>query len=218
MTLSRKCFLSGLAALGAGMSLPPGAPRRALAADAPAGPTGNTGVTAETAAFVTATRYEDLPPELIALGKQHILDAFGLAIAGQKAETGPIVRRYLAELGGQNGSSTVLGTDLHVAPRFAAFANGVAIHADDFDDTQLAVAKDRVYGLLTHPTVPTLPAALAMSEALGKSGREFMLAYHLGGAGPNESIAEATARGLGYDGPRDFRAALSQVPQAMAGV
>ena len=32
--------------------------------------------------------------------------------------------------------------------RFAAFANGLAIHADDYDDTQLAVAKDRVYGLL----------------------------------------------------------------------
>jgi hypothetical protein len=132
MTLSRKRFLSGLAALGAGISLPPGAPRRALAADAPAGPAGNTGVTAETAAFVTATRYEDLPPELIALGKQHILDTFGLAIAGQKAETGPIVRRYLAELGGLNGPPTVLGTNLQAAPRFAA----LAIHADDFDDNR----------------------------------------------------------------------------------
>ncbi|MCJ2134201.1 MmgE/PrpD family protein [Methylobacterium sp. J-026] len=177
MTLSRKRFLSGLAALGAGMSLLPGARRRAFAADAPAG---TAGVTAEMAAFVVAARYEDLPPELIALGKQHILDAFGLAIAGEKAETGPIVRRYLADLGMLNGPSTVLGTTLQAAPRFAAFANGVAIHADDFDDTQLAVAKDRVYGLLTHPTVPTLPPALALSEALNKSGRDFMLAYHLG--------------------------------------
>jgi len=35
-----------------------------------------------------------------------------------------------------------------------------------------------------------------------------LVAYHLGGVRPNESIAEATARGLGYDGARDFRAAL----------
>ena len=48
--------------------------------------------------------------------------------------------------------------------RFAAFANGIAIHADDYDDTQLAVAKDRVYGLLTHPTAPALPPALALAE------------------------------------------------------
>ena len=66
------------------------------------------------------------------------------------------------------------------ARSFAAFANGVAIHADDFDDTQLAVAKDRVYGLLTHPTAPCLPAALANAELLGRSGVEMMLAYHIG--------------------------------------
>jgi hypothetical protein len=46
----------------------------------------------------------------------------------------------------------------------------VGIHADDYDDTQLAVATDRVYGLLTHPTAPALPAALAMAEATGASG------------------------------------------------
>ncbi|CAA2158614.1 hypothetical protein MBRA_03877 [Methylobacterium brachiatum] len=109
------------------MSLLPSAPRRAFATDAP---TRIAGVTAETAAFVTATRYEDLPPELIALGKQHILDAFDLAIVGEKAESGPIVRRYLADLGGLNGPPTVLGTNLQAAPRFAA----LAIHADDFDD------------------------------------------------------------------------------------
>jgi 2-methylcitrate dehydratase PrpD len=69
---------------------------------------------------------------------------------------------------------------MKVAPRFAAFANGVCIHADDYDDTQLAVATDRVYGLLTHPTAPALPAALAVGEARGSSGADVMIAYHLG--------------------------------------
>jgi len=58
--------------------------------------------------------------------------------------------------------------------------NGVSIHADDFDDTQLAVAKDRVYGLLVHPTVPVLPALLALAERGGVSGKQLTLAYHLG--------------------------------------
>jgi len=58
--------------------------------------------------------------------------------------------------------------------------NGVSIHADDFDDTQLAVAKDRVYGLLVHPTVPVLPAILALAEGAGVSGKQLTLAYHLG--------------------------------------
>ena len=137
-------------------------------------------VTAEAAEFVVAARYAALPPDLIETGKMHILDAIGLAIAGEKAQTGPIVRQYLGDLGVLNGSATILGTRLKSSPRFAAFANGAAIHADDFDDTQLAVAKDRVYGLLTHPTVTTVTSALAMAETLGKSGRDFMLAYHLG--------------------------------------
>jgi len=42
------------------------------------------------------------------------------------------------------------------------------------------VAKDRIYGLLVHPTVPVLPAVLALGERGGVSGKEFMLAYHLG--------------------------------------
>jgi 2-methylcitrate dehydratase PrpD len=191
-TLNRQQFLAGLTALGAGTSVLTDATRRAAATDKPPEPASTPGVTEEAAAFVVSTRYEDLPPDLIALGKKHILDAVGLAIAGEKAETGPIVRRYFADLGVLNGPATVLGTNLHAGPRFAAFANGVAIHADDFDDTQLAVAKDRVYGLLTHPTVPNLPAALAMSEALGKSGRDFMLAYHLG-VEVTTKLAEAIA-------------------------
>src|SRR5206468_11941746 len=64
--------------------------------------------------------------------------------------------------------------------RFAAFANGVSIHADDYDDTQLAIAKDRVYGLLTHPTAPALPPVLALGERDGRSGRDVMTAYQIG--------------------------------------
>ena len=92
-----------------------------------------------------------------------------------------IIRRYLDEQGidGTDGS-TVIGASERLPARFAAFANGVSIHADDYDDTQLAVAKDRVYGLLMHPTAPALPPALALAERDGRSGRDMMLAYQVG--------------------------------------
>jgi 2-methylcitrate dehydratase PrpD len=140
------------------------------------------GVTAELARFVADTRYEDVPADVIELGRKSILDGLGLALAGSVAESGHIVERYLGTLTGGTveGGATVIGTKLRVAPRFAAFANGIAIHADDFDDTQLAVAKDRVYGLLMHPTAPVLPAALAVAEAGGLSGKAMMLAYQIG--------------------------------------
>src|ERR1017187_3054043 len=46
--------------------------------------------------------------------------------------------------------------------------------------TQLAVAKDRVYGLLTHPTAPALSAALARAEPRPLPGRDWMAGYHVG--------------------------------------
>ena len=59
-------------------------------------------------------------------------------------------------------------------------ANGTFIHADDYDDTQLSVAPDRIYGLLTHPTVPVLPPVLALAEMNGFTGEEITTAYHVG--------------------------------------
>ena len=137
------------------------------------------GLTEYVARFVVETNYEDLPDELINLGKKSILDGLGLALSGSVAKSGELVHAYLHSLH-LAGNTTVIGNELKVPSRFAAFANGIGIHADDYDDTQLAVGKDRVYGLLTHPTAPALPAALAVAEADSLSGREMMLAYHLG--------------------------------------
>jgi 2-methylcitrate dehydratase PrpD len=138
------------------------------------------GLTHEVAAFVHDTGLDGLPEVVVEIGRKSILDGLGLALSGSVAKSGEYVRRHLDDIGAKGGTATVIGSDRKVAPRFAAFANGVGIHADDYDDTQLAVGKDRVYGLLTHPTAPALPSALAMGETLGRSGAEVMLAYHLG--------------------------------------
>ncbi len=137
------------------------------------------GLTNEVAQFITDTAWSDLSGELIELGKKSILDGLGLALSGSVAKSGEIVRSYLSSMK-SSGTASVIGTELKVPARFAAFANGVAIHADDFDDTQLAVGKDRVYGLLTHPTAPVLPAALATAEVSELSGIDLMVAYHIG--------------------------------------
>ncbi len=140
----------------------------------------NDGLTRRFARFVVDTRFADLPPELTVLGKKSILDGIGLMFAGSAGSIGPVSRAYLQSLGFSRGDATVVGSSIRVPARFAAFANGVGIHADDYDDTQLAVAPDRVYGLLTHPTAPCLGAALAVAESKGASGRDLLLAYHLG--------------------------------------
>ena len=138
------------------------------------------GLTDYVATFVAETTYEEIPKPVIELGKKSILDGLGLALAGSKAQSGALCREYIGKLGICDGRATIIGSALKTSPRFAAFANGVSIHADDFDDTQLSAAKDRVYGLLVHPTVPVLPSAFALGERRRVSGKELMLAYHLG--------------------------------------
>jgi hypothetical protein len=138
------------------------------------------GLTKYVSEFIVNTKYEDIPDEVRALGRKSILDGFGLALAGSVSEMGPLVRKYVATFGPATEQVSIIGTGMKAHPRFAAFANGVSIHADDFDDTQLSAAKDRVYGLLTHPTVPVLPPAFALCELKGRTGKDLTLAYHVG--------------------------------------
>jgi 2-methylcitrate dehydratase PrpD len=137
-------------------------------------------LTGYVAEFIASTRFPDIPEDVVALGKKSILDGLGLALAGSVAKSGQLIRRHLQGLGTRVGAASVLGTTMRMPARFAAFANGTAVHADDYDDTQLAVAKDRVYGLLTHPTAPALPSTLAVAERNGRSGRDLLAAYHVG--------------------------------------
>jgi 2-methylcitrate dehydratase PrpD len=143
--------------------------------------TDNPAITDYVAGFVTAAKFSDIPKDVAHLGKRSVLDGIGLALAGAVSQQAAISRKYFDALGIASPSgSTVIGTALRLPARFAAFANGLAIHADDYDDTQLAVAKDRVYGLLTHPTAPALPPVLALAERDKRSGEDLMLAYQVG--------------------------------------
>ena len=138
------------------------------------------GLTRQVAEFIVTTTYADIPGDVIELGKKSILDSIGLALCGSVAKTGELGRGYVQSLGLGRGNSTVFGTSMKAPPRFSAFLNGIGIHADDYDDTQLAVAADRTYGLLTHPSATSFSAAMAVSEAAGRSGRDLMLCYHIG--------------------------------------
>jgi 2-methylcitrate dehydratase PrpD len=139
-----------------------------------------TDATEHAAVFITGTRLADVPPTVVAAAKHSMLDGFGLAVAGSRTEAAQIARDEVGSYRCAATDAAALGTALRVPPRFAAFLNGLAIHADDYDDTQLATLPDRVYGLLTHPTAPVLPAALALGEAGGRTGADVLLAYVVG--------------------------------------
>src|SRR5216683_781112 len=52
------------------------------------------GLTDYVAKFVSHAKYEDIPGEVVELGKKSILDGLGLALAGSNAQTGTLCRRY----------------------------------------------------------------------------------------------------------------------------
>ncbi|MDP9147761.1 MAG: MmgE/PrpD family protein, partial [Acidobacteriota bacterium] len=151
-------------------------PSDAAKSDFPKSP----GLTKYVAEFIVNTKYEDIPEEVIALGKKTMLDAFGLAVAGSASIPGGNIRKYIASLGCSSGGASIIGTNIKVPHRFAALANGISIHADDYDDT----------GSGMHVAAPVLPAAFALCETERRSGKELMLAFHVGVEIENK-IAEA---------------------------
>jgi 2-methylcitrate dehydratase PrpD len=152
------------------------------------------GITEQIARFALETR--DIPDGVRALATNHLVDGIAVMLSGATEASGKIVRAYLREAGGTL-QATVLGGQLRAPLRLAAWANGTAGHAMDYDDTQLATDPQSVYGLLTHPTVPVLAGALAAAEDTGASGAALLDAYIIG--------VEAACRIADAINPRHYR-------------
>ena len=139
-----------------------------------------TRATAAVIEYVTRSGLDRFPREAVSLAKQCIIDGLGVILAGSAARGTTIVRDYV-RAGKEVGEATVLGGEtFSCRAASAALVNGTAGHALDFDDTQLSSSPDRIFGLLTHPTIPPLAASLAVGERLGVSGRQFLEAYLVG--------------------------------------
>lgn len=136
-------------------------------------------LTQQVADFVLDLGYADIPEDVRATAIEHILDGYGVALSGCDEEGHAIIRR-LVERTACDGEVTVLGTSLRSSAELGALANGLSMHAMDYDDTQLSTNPDSVYGLLTHPTTPVLGATSAMAEVIGSNGKDLLTAYVAG--------------------------------------
>lgn len=115
---------------------------------------------------------DDVPSDVIEVAQQCILDWFGCVLAGSQE---PLSKILADELGEISGPATIIGapTPLRTTGILqAAMINGATGHALDFDDTHT--------GMGGHPTVPVLPAILALAEELGSSGAEVVAAFVVG--------------------------------------
>lgn len=122
---------------------------------------------------LAALRFEDLPPPTVHAAKRLILDTLGVARAGSAepgcAEVAAAVEA--AEAGA--GRSTVWSDGRRTSAAAAALINGTCAAALDYDSLHFAA--------VVHPEIVTLPAALALAEREGRSGRDLILAVAAGG-------------------------------------
>lgn len=120
---------------------------------------------------VRTLRYEDIPEPAREAARHCVLDFFGVALAGARE---PLVGILIDALVKSEGASeaALIGRSERATRLTAALVNGAAGHALDFDDTHM-----RMTG---HPTVPVLPALLALAESEAASGRALLTALVAG--------------------------------------
>jgi 2-methylcitrate dehydratase PrpD len=121
--------------------------------------------------FICNARFDDLPRPVVERCKHLIADCFAIITAGnQTDELRALASSYLK--GAPLGNSWVIGTAHRAAPRDAAFLNGIASTWHDFDEGNTIA--------YSHPGSQAIPAAVAMAQELGVSGRDLLLAVVLG--------------------------------------
>ena len=130
--------------------------------------------------FIVRARLQEFPSDAIVIAKRCIIDGLGVMLAGSTQDAGRILREFVRGTDAR-ADATVIGPDpVRVSSASAGLVNGTSGHALDWDDTQLATSADRIFGLLTHPTVPALAAALAVGERLHASGHAVLEAFLTG--------------------------------------
>jgi 2-methylcitrate dehydratase PrpD len=127
-------------------------------------------LTSGIARFVANVRYESIPPRALEAAKTAILDCLGVALAGGREESARIAGRLAREEEARQ-EATIFAQGFKSSAAQAAFVNGIAAHAHDFDHS---------FVIGGQPTSPIIPAVFCLGEALGASGRQIMEAYVAG--------------------------------------
>ena len=118
---------------------------------------------------VAALCWDDLPEAALHWAKVGILDTVGVTLAGSREDAPRLVARAL-DLA--PGPALLFGDVRRVGTLDAAYINGTASHALDFDDCNNTLGG--------HPSAPVLSALFPLADELGCSGRDFIVAYVAG--------------------------------------
>jgi len=119
------------------------------------------------ARWADALNYADLTPEAIHEVKRRLIDSTATALGAYTSAAASIARATAAAVP-VKGGSTIIGTRDRTTPDLAAFCNGAHVRYLDYNDTYLSKEP-------AHPS-DNIPATLAVAQAAGRGGKDFILA------------------------------------------
>jgi 2-methylcitrate dehydratase PrpD len=117
--------------------------------------------------FVADLSPNHLPEEAVRVARMGFIDTIGTMMVGRKEDSVRIMTEVLAPADGP--ATLTFGTRKAPAPE-AAWINGTAAHALDYDDVSLR----------GHPSTVLVPAILAEAETINSSGSDMITAYVAG--------------------------------------
>jgi 2-methylcitrate dehydratase PrpD len=132
---------------------------------------GGSSVIERLAAYACDESFAKLPDATVRAARRAILDTLGVMLAGSREETAVRARALIAHRRAGD-EAAIIGTPLRASIEDAALTNGVAAHALDYDDLNASLSG--------HPSVPVLPAALALAERERASGQALLTAFVVG--------------------------------------
>jgi 2-methylcitrate dehydratase PrpD len=118
-------------------------------------------------AFIEKMQAVAVPIEATNIARMGFIDCVGTMIAGRGEPATQILRKVLNP---GPGEATLYFSELTAAAPEAAWINGTAAHALDFDDV----------GIRGHPSAVLVAALLAEGEAIGATGAQLLDAYVVG--------------------------------------
>lgn len=120
------------------------------------------------AAFAATLSHAQIPAAVLRRTEDLFLDWFASALAGKGARPVEALARFWLSQGPADGPAEVLIHRRGTSPMVAAAINAAASHFAEQDDVH--------NGSVFHPAAVVFPAALAVAQALGRSGRELLVA------------------------------------------
>lgn len=120
------------------------------------------------AAFAANLRFEDIPAPVLRRAEDLLLDCLASILAGAASRPVLAIDRYAATMGPADGPSEILINRRRTSPVFAAMVNAAAAHVVEQDDVH--------NGSVFHPAAVVFPPVLAVAQALGRSGRDLLVA------------------------------------------